>query len=235
MKEKIRQILKNAFYFTLIFAALSFFCGVKPSFLVMVGLLVHEYGHIITLKNRGVRYRLVFNIFGAQIRFDTDDFDHLETKAYTALGGLFSGFLFSALVLILFSITYEGWMGVAALLLFIFTLFNIVPIYMLDGGRVVSAILFSVRSCLVWLFIVAGVIISAVFFILNMHSLLIASIICVLLIFSLISIRIAYLEYHAWMLLKRISCFEMFGFLVIYFWVAGLSVYSLHSLMQFVL
>ncbi|SDP69571.1 hypothetical protein SAMN05216303_106151 [Rhodoferax sp. OV413] len=108
----------------------------------IVGLLfVHEMGHFIAAKNRGLAVGApVFIPFvGAWISLKTVDLDP-ETEAYVGLAGPMLG---TAGAFLCYLYAQESgqklWLAIAYTG-FILNLFNLIPLTPLDGGRIVSVV-----------------------------------------------------------------------------------------------
>lgn len=92
----------------------------------LVGVLVHELGHYIALRLMGVEiYSINFSLTGARI--DTQHMS-LVQEFISSLAGPIAGFLL---------LTLAKWMPFLALCGFIQSVFNLLPVYPLDGGRAV--------------------------------------------------------------------------------------------------
>ncbi len=107
---------------------LSFSVG----FVVLI--LVHEVGHAVVIRSKGLRAGvMVFVPFKDQPRTVYDD-------AQIGLAGPFAGTIASLIVLQLFKWTSEPYYLAIAAAGFMLNLINLLPIGMLDGGRISAAI-----------------------------------------------------------------------------------------------
>lgn len=117
--------------------------------LIFVGLiLVHEFGHYVTMRAYGVPGTLPFFIpgFGALVNMRGRPPSALH-EAYIAFAGPLVGTVASAAAY-LYGVSSDSALWVAAAYTgFFLNLFNLAPVLPLDGGRVVGAI-----SPRIWLF-----------------------------------------------------------------------------------
>ena len=104
-------------------------------------LLVHETGHYLTARQLGLNVSLPVFIpfFGAFIALKDRPRDAV-VEAKVALGGPFLGSLAAALCVPLYLLTGSQLFLALAYTGFFLNLFNLIPLYPLDGGRAVSAI-----------------------------------------------------------------------------------------------
>lgn len=129
MKIKIHY----TFYMFFVF---SFFCNFFVETLLMfVILLCHEIGHLYFLK----KYKrdissITFYPFGGIIRHSNNSNSNLSEDFFINFGGIFIN-------LILFCVFYFLNLNTCMLLNFGILFFNILPIYPLDGGKIVKNIL----------------------------------------------------------------------------------------------
>jgi Zn-dependent protease len=139
-------------------AVYAFFYGWRYAVGFVVLLLVHELGHLLAARQRGLPVGLPTFIpfVGAWIELKQMPHD-AETEAWVGLGGPLLG-TFGALVCWLMAKSWDAdWLLAVAYAGFVLNLFNLIPISPFDGGRITA-----VLSPRVWL---AGVpILGALFF-----------------------------------------------------------------------
>jgi Zn-dependent protease len=116
---------------------------------LLVGLFVHEYGHVHAMRRTGMRVRGMYFIpFLGALAVTDDAFSSRRQQAYVALAGPLWGTLFSLAPAGLWLWTRNPfWAAVASWWAFI-NLFNLLPIAPLDGGRVMQAFAYSFSSTL---------------------------------------------------------------------------------------
>jgi len=119
----------------------AFFYGWRYAVGIVVLIFVHEMGHFIAAKKRGLNVGLPTFIpfVGAWIELKEQPMD-AETEAFVGIAGPMLGSAAAFLCYIL-SIYYEsGLLMALAYVGFILNLFNLIPLSPLDGGRIVSVI-----------------------------------------------------------------------------------------------
>jgi Zn-dependent protease/predicted transcriptional regulator len=157
--------------------AVHYSAGIITSLLFFLSVLLHELGHSIAAKQKGINVRAItLFIFGGVAQI-TREPDRPMTEFYIAimgpvtsimLAGLFAGiaFLFQSVSEVVVGIT--TWL---ARINFILVLFNMIPGFPLDGGRVFRAIVWyyldsyeratriasGVGQFIAYLFIIGGI------------------------------------------------------------------------------
>ena len=145
-------LLKGKFFLSLLklkfllsfatFAALYWaLYGVKFGVGLAVLILVHELGHLVAVKRRGLAADLPMFIpgFGAYVRWNATGVTP-QTRASVSLAGPLAGALGAACCVIIWWQTREGlWMGLASFSAFI-NLMNLIPVWSLDGSQAMVAI-----------------------------------------------------------------------------------------------
>ncbi len=133
--------------------------------LALIGILVfHEYGHLRAMKKFGIPTKGMYLIpfvgglaVGDKPRSRWQD-------VYISLMGPIYGLAMTLVFYIGYLITDSHFMGLVASLSALINLFNLLPIYPLDGGRVVKSLVFSGRKTLALVFLLG---LSALFFALS--------------------------------------------------------------------
>ncbi len=145
-------LLKGKFFLSLLklkfllsfatFAALYWaLYGVKFGVGLAVLILVHELGHLVAVKRRGLAADLPMFIpgFGAYVRWNATGVT-AQTRASVSLAGPLAGALGAVCCVIIWWQTREGlWMGLASFSAFI-NLMNLIPMWSLDGSQAMVAI-----------------------------------------------------------------------------------------------
>jgi len=128
-------------------AAYSIFFTWQFGVLLVLQLVVHEYGHVHAMRRTGMRVRgMYFVPFLGAISVSEDAYTSRRQQAYVALAGPLWGGLFTLVPLAAWSLTgSEFWAGVAAAWAVI-NLVNLLPVAPLDGGRALAAFASSFSS-----------------------------------------------------------------------------------------
>ena len=131
--------------------------------MIMLLLFVHESGHIWAMKRCGMKTKGIYFIpfIGAAAVTD-GEFPSRRATVFIALMGPLWGFALSGIAALVYFATENPLFAAAASWMALINLFNLLPISPLDGGRVLSAIAFSVHSWLGFIFLSIGIIASAV-------------------------------------------------------------------------
>jgi Zn-dependent protease len=111
-------------------------------------LLVHEYGHVIQLRREGVKdvsAPLFIPFFGAVVWSKSLGGD-AAAEARVGIAGPILGSIGAALCVVLYALTGNDLFRALAFTVFFLNLFNLLPVGILDGGRVTAAL-----SPYVWL------------------------------------------------------------------------------------
>ena len=106
-----------------------------------VQILIHELGHVFAVKKNGLKADLPVFLpgFGAYVRWQGFDIS-VETRAEIALAGPFFGLLAAAGCLGIYQYTRMPVFAALAHAGAWLNLFNLIPIWMLDGGQAVVAL-----------------------------------------------------------------------------------------------
>jgi len=118
--------------------------GVWDVFLIIVVLLVHEMGHFLGMRFFGYRNVQMFFIpfFGAAVSGESRNVPGYK-KALVALLGPVPGILIGTILAILSITTRTKWYLDLSLMFVFINGFNLLPIFPLDGGRLLQEVLFS--------------------------------------------------------------------------------------------
>lgn len=131
--------------------------------LALIGVLVfHEYGHLRAMKKFGLPTKGMYLIpFVGGIAVG----DMPKTRwqdVYISMMGPVYGLLMTVAFYIVYLITDSHFAGLVASTSALLNLFNLIPVYPLDGGRVVKSLVFSGRN---YLALIALLVISALCFV----------------------------------------------------------------------
>lgn len=115
--------------------------------LALVAVLVfHEYGHLRAMKKFGIPTKGMYLIpfFGGIAVGDKPRSQWQDV--YISMMGPVYGLLMTAVFFAIFMVTGSHFCGLVASTSALLNLFNLIPVYPLDGGRVVKALVFSRRN-----------------------------------------------------------------------------------------
>lgn len=119
--------------------------------LILVGLILfHEFGHFFAMRRSGLPVRGIYLLpFGAATVAD-DVWKTRSQQAFIALGGPLWGAALTLVLAIISAATGGQYtlLGAAAALGALLNLLNLLPIAPLDGGRLLSAVSYSIHSTL---------------------------------------------------------------------------------------
>lgn len=120
--------------------------GVLYYILVAASVLVHEYAHVWMALKRDVQVvKVVLHAFGAMaaVRPENTVLNYRNEFAI-AIAGPISSFVLSSIFLVLYFSVGEGPLDIFTVLAFMnlgFAVFNMLPMYPSDGGRILNSIL----------------------------------------------------------------------------------------------
>lgn len=131
--------------------------------MIMVLLLVHEYGHIWAMKRCGLKTKGIYFIPFLGAAAVTDEmFKSRKDEAYIAIMGPIFGLALSGVAAIIYIMTNDALFAAAAGWMAMVNLFNLLPINPLDGGRIMKSITFSINSRFGLSFLIIGIIASMI-------------------------------------------------------------------------
>jgi Zn-dependent protease len=162
-KTLLLAVFKLKFLFTL-FAAMGFYWTVFGAafgigFVVLI--LVHELGHYIDIRRRGLPAEMPVFLpgFGAYVRWAALGVTR-QTRAAVSLAGPLAGFLGAAVCAALWYRTHNGLWAALARSTAGLNVLNLIPVWALDGGQAVKALgkaeRFVVLSACLLLWLLAG-------------------------------------------------------------------------------
>jgi len=128
-----------------------------------VSILIHEFGHVIAVKRRGLRCDLPVFLpgFGAYVRWQGLDVP-LASRAAIALAGPFAGLLTAAACLVVYNQAHRPVFAALAHTGAWLNLLNLIPVWILDGGQAAYALsrvqrVLLLLACLVFAWITGQV------------------------------------------------------------------------------
>jgi Zn-dependent protease len=124
---------------TVLAYATKFRLGLVIGFVLIT--LIHEVGHAVAIRAKGLRagYMVFIPFIGGAVTLK-DQPRSVYDDAQIGLAGPFAGTLASLAALLIFKITANPLYLLIALTGFILNLINLLPIGMLDGGRISAAV-----------------------------------------------------------------------------------------------
>lgn len=138
--------------------AYALFYGWKFAAALVYLIFVHEMGHIVAAKRKGIATSPAFFIpfVGALISLKEQPRD-AATEAYLAYGGPLAGLISFLPAVLLYQYTEEPFWALVIFLGAMINLFNLLPVSPLDGGRIVSVL--STKIWLVGLLVLIAIVI----------------------------------------------------------------------------
>lgn len=193
---------KISFHYTIFIALIfSFFIGIYKEFLaILLTLFLHELGHLffIIIFKKEVK-KIILYPFGGVIEYD-DKPDKLYKYFLISIGGILFNFLFYVLFFILD-------MDYFANLNLLFLVINLVPIYPLDGSRILFSFFnvifpYKISRLLVSIFSLAFLIFTFPFLLFFYNAFILILLFFVFFKISIMNIINLKINYHSFMLEK---------------------------------
>jgi Zn-dependent protease len=128
----------------------GFLSGLKFALVLVGSIFIHEYGHYYWMGREGIKSRDMFFIppFGAVAR-SKEMWPTRGSESRIALAGPAFGLISVLIFFICWSISRSPIFAASVVLASYINLFNLLlPIAILDGGRVIKSILFSINESL---------------------------------------------------------------------------------------
>ena len=172
--KKIIQINPISPAFILLFLWFLIIGKMEYFFIFFLTLLIHELGHYIAARALGYKLNSFYlKLTGAQLNYNSGIFENKD-EIIIAISGPFANIFLAIFTISLWWIfpSIYGFSHIFAFQNFVLGLFNLLPAFPLDGGRVVSCILaekFPKTKVLKGLKI-SNIILSVIFFILFVIS-----------------------------------------------------------------
>ncbi|HSC66195.1 MAG TPA: site-2 protease family protein, partial [Cellvibrio sp.] len=143
-------------------AVYSVMFTVEFAFALVAVLVFHEYGHLRAMKKCGLPTKGMYLIpFVGGLAVGDMPKSRWQDVYISMMGPVF-GLLMTVAFYITYLITESHFAGLVASTSALLNLFNLIPVYPLDGGRVVKSLVFSGRN---YLALVALLVISATCFV----------------------------------------------------------------------
>ncbi|MEO1433063.1 MAG: site-2 protease family protein [Cyanobacteria bacterium J06633_8] len=119
--------------------------GTQTLIIFIAALILHEGGHLLAMKLCGYRDgSLLFLPFLGAVATARKDDATITQRFCVSLAGPLPGLILGILLAIFFKdASYSTWIKQASWILICLNLFNLLPIYPLDGGQIVDILLFS--------------------------------------------------------------------------------------------
>ncbi len=129
------------------FAAYSYVFNWQFAVLLIACLVFHEYGHLRAMKKMGIKTKGIYLIpfFGGAAVQEEWCKTRWE-EVYIAMMGPVYGLIMTLAFYAIYLATDSHTMAAAASFSALLNLFNLLPIYPMDGGRVIKGIAFSIGS-----------------------------------------------------------------------------------------
>lgn len=128
-------------------AAYSAIFGWKVAVMILVLLFLHEGGHLVAMKMRGMKTKGMYFIpFLGAAAVSEEEFPSREAEGFVALMGPTVGLALCLFSYLLYEMTGDLEFAAAAGWMALINLLNLLPIMPFDGGRVLRSISFSFNS-----------------------------------------------------------------------------------------
>lgn len=161
------KLLKSVKVFKAVLAAASLsvysiLFSVEFALALIAILVFHEYGHLRAMKKFGIPTKGMYLIPFVGGLAVGDKPNTRWQDVYISLMGPIYGLVMTVVCYIGYLITDNHFIGLVASFSALINLFNLLPIYPLDGGRVVKSLVFSGRKYIALVFLLT---LSALFFV----------------------------------------------------------------------
>jgi tetratricopeptide (TPR) repeat protein/Zn-dependent protease len=162
MSMNKRVWLLGSSFFLFLLASASRFQSIQLPLFILV-LLFHELGHVLAMVAFGYRdTTMLFVPWLGALATGKKENASLAEKVWLSLAGPLPGLILGIGLAIVFP-NDTSWLKDARVMLISLNIFNLLPIYPLDGGQVVESLIFSRRPYLGIIFQSIGVLILGVF------------------------------------------------------------------------
>ncbi|MDH3231254.1 MAG: site-2 protease family protein [Alphaproteobacteria bacterium] len=138
-------------------AAYSWLFTWEFAILIMVSLIIHEYGHIWAMRAVGIPTKGIYLIpFVGGAAVSERAFKNRMEEQFVAIAGPIFGLAQGCFLYLLYLLLDLPLLGAAAGWVALFNVFNLLPIPPLDGGRIVKSATFSIGKIWGLIFMGAG-------------------------------------------------------------------------------
>ena len=119
--------------------------GTQTLIIFIAALILHEGGHLLAMKLCGYRdASLLFLPFLGAVATARKDDATITQRFFVALAGPLPGLILGLVLAIVFKdASYSTWIKQSSWILICLNIFNLLPIYPLDGGQIIDILLFS--------------------------------------------------------------------------------------------
>jgi Zn-dependent protease len=142
--RKLRPWLILGSFVLFIITSTKYF-GTQTLIIFIAALILHEGGHLLAMKLCGYRdASLLFLPFLGAVATARKDDATITQRFCVSLAGPIPGLILGVGLAIIFKdVSYSSWIKQASWILICLNLFNLLPIYPLDGGQIIELLLFS--------------------------------------------------------------------------------------------
>lgn len=145
------------------FASYAYLFTWQFAIMIIVLLVVHEYGHLMAMKRCGLKTKGIYLIpFLGAAAVSEELFKSRRDEAYIAIMGPLFGLVLSGIAGLIYLWTGNALFAAAAGWMAMINLFNLLPVNPLDGGRIMKSIMFSINSKFGFYFMILGIIASLI-------------------------------------------------------------------------
>ena len=117
-----------------------------------ISLLIHELGHALTIKKLGAQTEIVLQAFGGFATYPANRFNRWQDFLISAAGPTIQLILGGLILLVWRNIPIDSlgkhFLHVLWVISFVWAIVNLLPIFPLDGGRLLNAILGPKRKAI---------------------------------------------------------------------------------------
>lgn len=150
------------------FAAYSLMFSWQFAVLIILALAIHESGHVWAMRRVGIPTRGFYLIpFVGGVAVPERAFKTQGEHAFVAIMGPIFGIVPACAAAVWYLVTGSALAAAASAWIASLNLFNLVPLYPLDGGRLTSAMMLSMKSSFIFRMFIAvsifGIVASAYF------------------------------------------------------------------------
>lgn len=138
------------------FAGWSVIFNWKVAIILIAVIVFHEYGHLRAMRKFGIPTKGMYLIpFFGGIALGDKAKTHWQ-EVYISLMGPIYGLFMTLAFLVVYWFTQNHFVGLVASFSALINLFNLLPIYPLDGGHAIKAMVFSAKRYAGFVFLIIG-------------------------------------------------------------------------------